>query len=71
MLLENDDDCEVDPTKMQAGANLQHNKDALVRLVKKAWLDILSSYTKFPRSGVCGTRGVGSGGGEMSIIALA
>lgn len=50
MLLENEDDCEVDPTKLSPGANLSHNKDALIKLVRKAWLDILSSYTKFPRS---------------------
>ena len=48
-LLENEEDCEVDPTKMQPGASHQHNKDSLVRLVKRAWVDILSSYTKFPR----------------------
>ena len=53
MLLENEDECEVDPTKMQPGGNLQHNKEALVKLVKKAWLDILSSYTKFPRLVSC------------------
>jgi hypothetical protein len=50
MLLENEDDCEVDPMKMQPGASLQHNKESLIKLVKRAWLDILSSYTKFPRS---------------------
>lgn len=48
-LLEMDEDCEVDPMKMSQGANLQHNQAALTRLVKKAWNDILSSYTKFPR----------------------
>jgi hypothetical protein len=48
-LLETDEDCEVDPMKISQGANLQHNQAAITRLVKKAWNDILSSYTKFPR----------------------
>ena len=48
-LLEMEDDCEVDPMKISQGANLQHNQAALTRLVGKAWNDILTSYTKFPR----------------------
>lgn len=48
-LLEVEEDCEVDPMKIAQGANLQHNQAALTRLVSKAWNDILSSYTKFPR----------------------
>ena len=48
-LLEMEDDCEVDPMKMSQSASLQHNQAALTRLVRKAWNDILYSYTKFPR----------------------
>ena len=48
-LLEMEDDCEVDPMKMAPGANLQYNQASLTRLVSKAWTDILSSFTKFPR----------------------
>ena len=35
--------------KLQPGANLSHNQQALTALVQRVWLDILSSVTKFPR----------------------
>ena len=48
--------------KLQPGANLSHNQQALTALVQRVWLDILSSVTKFPRcvgGGSEGMRGVG------------
>ena len=49
VLLEVEDDCEVDPLKLQPGASLRDNQAALTALVERAWLDILSSFNKFPR----------------------
>ncbi len=43
-----EEDYEVDPMKMQVGANLQANQQRLVMLVERAWCDILSSFNKFP-----------------------
>ena len=44
-----EEDCEVDPMKLQPGANLQHNQQMLITLCNRAWVDILSSFNKFPR----------------------
>ncbi len=48
-LLEYEEDTEVDPLKMAPGASLASNQIALTNLVRRAWLDILSSVNKFPR----------------------
>ena len=44
--------------KLQPGANLSHNQQALTALVQRVWLDILSSVTKFPRCVGGGSKGV-------------
>jgi len=49
IFLETEEDCEVDPMKLQPGANLANNQLVLTGLVQRAWFDILSSFTKFPR----------------------
>lgn len=48
-LLETEDDCEVDPSRLAPTASLYTNQQVLTRLIKRVWLDILASWTKFPR----------------------
>lgn len=48
-LLDSDEDCEVDPTKLAPGANLPVNQAVLVKMVRKVWMDILMSWNRFPR----------------------
>lgn len=47
-LLETEEDCEVDPTRILPTSSLQNNQQILTRLVKRVWFDILSSWTRFP-----------------------
>ncbi|XP_019857271.1 PREDICTED: disabled homolog 2-interacting protein-like [Amphimedon queenslandica] len=47
-LLESEDDCEVDPTRLPPTASLTNNQQNLTRHVEKVWFDILSSWTRFP-----------------------
>ena len=48
-LLDSDEDCEVDPMKLNPGANLSANQQVLIKMVKKVWMDILKSWNRFPR----------------------
>ena len=48
-LLETDEDCEVDPSKLSPTAVLHNNQQVLTRLIKRVWFDILTSWTRFPR----------------------
>jgi RAS protein activator-like 2 len=48
-LLESSEDCEVDPAKLLPPASLLANQAVLKRVVEKVWIDILSSWNRFPR----------------------
>ena len=49
VVLECEEDCEVDPMKISAGASLPQNQVALTHLVQEAWMFICRSIPNFPR----------------------
>ena len=49
-LVESEDDCEVDPTKVVNNATLQCHQTSLEMYATMAWVKIINSYCYFPKS---------------------
>ena len=48
-LLDSDDDCEVDPTKLSQNAQLTCHQANLEMYATMAWCKIINSYCYFPK----------------------
>ena len=48
-LVESEDDCEVDPTKVSNNATLQCHQTSLEMYATMAWVKIINSYCYFPK----------------------
>lgn len=48
-LVESEDDCEVDPTKVNNNATLQCHQTSLEMYATMAWVKIINSYCYFPK----------------------